>query len=801
MLILPRGAVKTFPLFCHVLLFRFSQKNESSLRHVADERASPEGIPIRRNCMHYNPYKRNDFINRPLVRILSFVFFFSGFSSLIYQVCWQRLLTVYYGVGSISTTIIVSVYMLGLGVGYLLGGILVERSAKRILLYFAIELSVGCFGLASLPIIAFLGRHTAGTNYFLSFFYIFLFLAIPTTLMGMTLPVLMKIFNRYAENFLHSIGFLYFINTLGAAAGALFAGYVLIAFFGLDGGIYAAAAMNAVLALLIVTTGPVRNPPVETAGATPETRPDDVFPGKIVYLLVCIAGFLAIGYEIVWFRVIGILVKDSPYAFSSTLSVYLLGIAIGSFAIQRYLEHNRTINRRSFYFFLQVLLSISVSFIMLGYFYLTKYSPLGALTRLSFYSDVHPLPLNHSSAAIQGPLQSMYLTFDVIFWPVVFVFIPTLIMGASLPLISSLAAADPRKDGRTVGMVYFFNTVGNLLGGIVTGFVLLPLIGTEMTVFLFVTVGWLYILFIREGADRPFPGKFGLVLAVIIALFLLFPKKGRLYGLMHSDPYGGSETYFSEGVDSVVVAYKKDKFIHNFINGLGHGYHPGVIFYAESLEALKYARKTDNILIIGFGAGSTLEVVQRIDGVKNITIVELCPTSITNLKKISLYRKMLADRRVKLVLDGGRRYLNTTKDVYDLVLADPTRSTSAYSNNIQSREFFVLVRKHLSPDGIFMLGAVKGITGKTLGRVFPSVRAYNAFFLASPGTFDHVDKRYHELLHNFPQNIQDGILRITGYLGDQDFIARKMKDAPISLDLKPYTEYYLRPPSASLDSK
>ena len=102
------------------------------------------------NFMQYNLYKRNGLIDMRLAPFLSFVFFFSGFASLIYQVGWQRLLTLYYGVGPISTTIIVSVYMLGLGVGYLLGGILVERVANRTILYFAIELCAGLFRIGEL---------------------------------------------------------------------------------------------------------------------------------------------------------------------------------------------------------------------------------------------------------------------------------------------------------------------------------------------------------------------------------------------------------------------------------------------------------------------------------------------------------------------------------------------------------------------------------------------------------------------------------------------------------------------------
>ncbi len=97
---------------------------------------------------------------------LTWVFFFSGFAVLIYQVIWQRALTLYYGVGTISMTLIVSIYMVGLGFGSLIGGYLAERVEKRLFLYFLVELLIGIFGIISLPFLNFLGKHTAGSNYF-----------------------------------------------------------------------------------------------------------------------------------------------------------------------------------------------------------------------------------------------------------------------------------------------------------------------------------------------------------------------------------------------------------------------------------------------------------------------------------------------------------------------------------------------------------------------------------------------------------------------------------------------------------
>ena len=112
--------------------------------------------------------------------------------------------------------------------------------------------------------------------------------------------------------------------------------------------------------------------------------------GKSAYLLVFITGFLAIGYEIVWFRVVGILVKESAYAFSSVLSVYLTGIALGSFGIERYIKSRKSINRKNLFFLIQFLIGAYGIAVICGYYYATRYTSLSFLTRLSFSQISHP---------------------------------------------------------------------------------------------------------------------------------------------------------------------------------------------------------------------------------------------------------------------------------------------------------------------------------------------------------------------------------------------------------------------------
>jgi predicted membrane-bound spermidine synthase len=184
-------------------------------------------------------------------RLLSAVFLFSGLSALIYQVVWQRLLATYYGVGPVSIALIVSVYIAGLGFGALVGGYLAERLEHKIVFYGLIELCIGIFGLISLYFLRLLGKYSAGSPLTLALLYMAIFVLFPTLLMGITLPLLTKIFSRLCANFFETISFLYFMNTLGAAAGALIASYILISFFGLMRAVHFAASINFVIALTV----------------------------------------------------------------------------------------------------------------------------------------------------------------------------------------------------------------------------------------------------------------------------------------------------------------------------------------------------------------------------------------------------------------------------------------------------------------------------------------------------------------------------------------------------------------------
>ena len=181
------------------------------------------------------------------------IFFFSGAASLVYQIVWQRMLTYLYGSGFLSVTLIVSVYMAGLGLGAIWGGRLVERwRGDRLTLYLLIELGVGAFGILSWPFLRFLEATTASADYFVSALCMCLFLCIPTILMGFTLPIIVNVFDGLTQNFRRTVSLLYFANTLGAAAGALVGGLALVVFLGFRDTLFVAAGINLALGLSVL---------------------------------------------------------------------------------------------------------------------------------------------------------------------------------------------------------------------------------------------------------------------------------------------------------------------------------------------------------------------------------------------------------------------------------------------------------------------------------------------------------------------------------------------------------------------
>lgn len=184
--------------------------------------------------------------------VLVSLFALSGIAALIYQVCWQRLLFNAFGVDMESITIIVSAFMLGLGIGALIGGNLADRFPTKILhIFIAIEISIGIFGLSSPLLIHSVASTLVMVGHLGIGIANFCLLLFPTTLMGATLPMLVVHLHKTNHSVGYSIGQLYFFNTFGAALGSLLVGFILFKYMTINQTIYLATTFNFIVAMLV----------------------------------------------------------------------------------------------------------------------------------------------------------------------------------------------------------------------------------------------------------------------------------------------------------------------------------------------------------------------------------------------------------------------------------------------------------------------------------------------------------------------------------------------------------------------
>jgi predicted membrane-bound spermidine synthase len=336
---------------------------------------------------------------------------------------------------------------------------------------------------------------------------------------------------------------------------------------------------------------------------------------------------------------------------------------------------------------------------------------------------------------------------------------------------------------------------GNVLGGLLTGFVLLPMAGTERTLLAFGLLGLMFGLALRSVGRRiaSVVVRFACISLLAIAAVASFPRPGELYAAMHTPPFAGGTARFVEGFDSVVFTWQNGEQMRNYINGQGHGYRPGPLYYAEAIEGLTFAPNPRRVLVIGFGAGSTTEAALLPPEVQQVTLVELSGSLIENLRNFPVTKRILDDRRVNLAIDDGRRFLERSGEKFDAILMDPLRTTTAYSNNLHSRQFFSLCARHLTDGGVLMVGGVgdDAVIPRTVVEEFPHVRVYPSFSLASKTPMRQNRERLERMLGSFDAEMQAAIWSLAQDAIDGRMLAAASSAYPTNNDWHPASEYYL----------
>jgi len=635
-----------------------------------------------------------------------FTFFLvSGFCSILYEIVWLRLAMAQFGVTSALASIVISVFMAGLGLGSWGSGRLIRKYEMRVRvpalrLYALAELLIGMSALLvpyqllwGRKLLEWIGASSSWAYYLGSGTWIALTLVPWCACMGATIPVAMlAIRRRDPERSQRSFSYLYLSNVLGAVIGATFP-LLLIELYGFRDTLKIGAACNGLLALsaMLLSLGRTEpSGPVRTEPATKGVASRASSQGNRPLALLFLTGLTSIGMEVVWIRQFTPYLGTVVYAFASILATYLVSTFIG---LQIYRLWSRR-NRREG----------NLIWVLLGLFAL--------LPLLAANPGIHISRLLRLMVGI-APFSG--------------------VLGFLTPLlVDRWSGGDPAKAGKA----YAVNVLGCILGPLLSGFLLLPLISERWVLFVF-SLPWLLMAFRPAGpSGKRLDWQAGISYAVVLsALALVFTQKS------YEDQFGHGEVLRDNTATIVAMGEGRNK--HLWVNGVGiTGLTPITKFMAHlPLSFLDHPPK--NALVVCFGMGTTYRSLMSWD--IPVTAVELVPSvprvfGYFHADGPALLRSPLSH----VVIDDGRRYLERTYEQYDVITIDPPPPVQAAGSSLlYSKEFYAIIRRRLRPGGILQQWlpggdpVVRASVARALKesfpylRVFHSVEGWGYHFLAS----------------------------------------------------------------------
>jgi len=636
----------------------------------------------------------------PLLLVL---FAGSGCSALIYEIVWYQLLQLAIGSTAVSLGVLLATFMGGLCIGSI--GLPRLRLAQRhpLRIYALLELGIALCGILVLVGIPYIDRvYVAGAEHglpgmLLRGFICAVCLLPPTVLMGASLPAIVRAIQSDSRS-ASWWGFLYGGNTAGAVFGCLFAGFYLLRLYSTAVATYVAAAINIIVAaisfgLAAHTTVSMQSEASMQARAATQVNSMRRSSNWTVYITIGLSGACALGAEVVWTRLMGMMLGATVYVFSIILAVFLLGLTLGSTAGSALLAR---IEPRAALGWCQILLAGAIAW--------TAYMIAGSLP----YWPIDPLLST-----------SPWYTFQLdLIRCLAAILPPAILWGASFPLALAAAASPGEDPGRVVGGIYAANTLGAIVGALSVSLALIPWIGTQESqraLLVLSAVSGLFVLapYARERRSKSM--AFGLAASMAAAALLawsLRPIPGELiaYGRRMATSAGKSRIlYTAEGRNSsVAISQWNDGAVEVDVNGhveaTTEPYDMKLQRMVGHLPALLHPQPR-SVLGIGFGAGVSAGTFTRYPSIEKITICEIepiIPPTSTRYFSGEDY-DVMHNPRTHIVFDDARHYVLTTTEKFDIIASDPLDVFVKGTAALYSKEYFESVKQHLNPGGMFTL--------------------------------------------------------------------------------------------------
>jgi spermidine synthase len=730
-------------------------------------------------------------------RSLKFVavcFLLSGATGLIYEVLWARMLGLVFGVTTLAISAVLAAFMGGLALGSVLASRFATRIVRPVRVYAVIELAIGVYALAVPLLFRLIDRVYAGVWQSLQpgfygsaatrFVLASMVLIIPTALMGATLPVLARAVTASVQRSI-SVTSLYTLNLVGAIAGTIAAGFFLLPSLGVNATIWVAALTNLAIGIVAwLLDSRDRGQAVSTSRTVDESieQPAGEYrASNSAFWLACalVSGLVTISMQVVWSRMLSMIIGSSTYAFSIVLALFLTGLSLGAYFVSRRKSSDpQTVRRRVFV--VQLLIAASL-FLSIRVANGTPALLVSAGFRLGINSWGGLMALQICAAAL-------------------LILLPSVLMGMVMPLVLKWAehpepageagSGAPTSTSRLVGLSYAMNTLGAIAGSVITAFLLIPGTTTRFTIFCvtslcLISAGIAYEPR-RPAVDRALARSLavGATAVIVVATFVVWPKlnlnalstgaydgyvrvlaksRGGIPDSIDNDrPENHRLLMFEEG-RTATVSVRRDWDITSLaINGRTNGSDtedmPTQVFLAH--VGLLTAPRPDNVLMIGFATGVTAGSVLQ-SPTKSLTSVELEPATLAASRYFEhVNNRPLTDPRLHMILDDARTHLHVNSMRYDVIISEPSHPWVPGVANLFTREFFTLGRERLSDDGVFVqwlqmyqlsTESLRSVLA-TYQQVFPHVLVFRVrgetngkdlILVGSrqPLTFDHIGQR------------------------------------------------------------
>ena len=681
--------------------------------------------------------------------VLLAVFFASGFAALLYQVIWQRLLAIFSGADVFSVTIVVAAFMGGLGCGNFAGGHLADRVSRAacLALFAAAELAIALFALASKAFYYdLLYAKLGGSALPMPLLALVLFLAVvwPTFFMGVSLPLLARGITPSLDAAARVVGSLYGWNTLGAAAGALATSWLLLRRFDLETCLRIGATLNFACAASVLPLRRglgLREPGAAAEPATPPVVQGPVFGLGVWLLLYALSGAVALSLEIAWFRVLGVMLKSTSFTFGTLLAVYLTGVASGSLVGSRAVARGAPRPAARFLALqagVALWAALSLALFVWG---MDRVELLRPLWR--FFSGNEPLrigtalqeiarhPFDFWTGLSPGAREARLLRDLYVLLPLALIGPSTFLMGLSFPFLQKAVQTDALHLGRRVGWLQTANIAGGLGGSVLTGFVLLPLLGTAGTFRLLATLSGVFVFLwarVRREAAWSRPALAAGAAAVLVAVAAL-PGGRYLWARLH----GAFAQYILVAEDASGVSLIRPAGSGRHVvmaGGLALSHLPyGVGAVHTLLGAVPILLHPDpkRIAVIGLGSGDTSFAAGGRPSVEVVETIEIVGSQLDVLRAFERghaypgLRVLFSDARFRFFVGDGRTHVRRDPARYDVIEADALRPSSAYAGNLYSLEYFALLRRSLRPGGFAVTWLPTERVRDTLVHSFPHV--------------------------------------------------------------------------------